>query len=456
MPDIKCPHCGRLIPADSKFCNHCGTPINQAQPTQVECPECHELMPADSEFCPHCGHRMRPAQGADAWRQPAAGSNNYDDEEEEEENPHRKRNIAIIVAIAAFLAIVVVKYAFFNGNDESKILDSASVTTTADNDQSTDIFNRTLEANGLKNDGDKIAYAMRVTNAQGQPGDTIVGVTYRSDEEMSFYRIYTLQKNGSQWSIKRNVEQYLNGRKLVFDPNELGSSEIPLFENVNGKQYFYFAYANMPRSAADTVGLVTTSYFDIAQGDVTASITYRGEVVRSSNGTTQVISRQMTGETGGILGPKLQEHAQHIGYLHIPTAQEIAAEEEEKRKLEEEKLKEQQAADENADEVTSDDELEIGNEVQTNTQEYDKSTPLFRANDFAKKITSDGYTVFLLKDGRVFAFNKKTNKNFEVHFGRGTATAIGWEDSGTGVLNVRTDQGKVQCNLGTHTVKRVE
>lgn len=455
MPDIKCPHCGRLIPADSKFCNHCGTPISS--PTgQIECPNCHQLIPADSTFCPNCRQRVRQP-GPNAWQQQGMLYDQADDTEADEQvNPHRKRNIAIIAAIAAFLALVIVKYAFFNNNDERNILDSASVTTSDESDKTLDIFNRTLDANGLKNDGDKIAYAMRVLNEQGQPGDEIVGVTYRSDDEMSFYRIYTLQKNGSQWSIKRNVEKYLNGRKLVFDAAELGSSEIPLFDNIGGKQYFYFAYANMPRNASDTVGYVVTSYFDVAQGTVTATVTYSGEIVRASGGSTQVIGRNTRGDTGGILGPKLQEHAQHIGYLHIPTPEEIAAEQEEKRRLEEERLKAEQAEAEPTSDVIDEATFETGGEVKVSTQEYDKSTPLFRADEFKKKINAPGYTVFLLKNGRVYAFNKSTNKNFEVHFGRGTATDIGWEDSGTGVVNVRTDQGKVQCNLSSHTIKRIE
>ena len=90
-----------------------------------------------------------------------------------------------------------------------------------------------------------------------------------------------------------------------------------------------------------------------------------------------------------------------------------------------------------------------------NVKQYDKSKPLFRAEDFTKKINGPGYTVFLCKDGKVYAFNKASNSNFEVTYGGSNATDIGFEDSEKGIINVRTTTGKVQYNLNTHSAKKV-
>ena len=63
--------------------------------------------------------------------------------------------------------------------------------------------------------------------------------------------------------------------------------------------------------------------------------------------------------------------------------------------------------------------------------------------------------MFLCKDGKVYAFNKASNSNFEVTYGGSNATDIGFEDSEKGIINVRTTTGKVQYNLNTHSAKKV-
>ena len=100
----------------------------------------------------------------------------------------------------------------------------------------------------------------------------------------------------------------------------------------------------------------------------------------------------------GILDNELIKRARSIGMLHVPTEEELAREKAEQERLEAEKA-EQEAE---------------------------------------------------------LAAQQSTNSTFEVHFGGGSAIDIGFEDSGAGIVNIRTSSGKVQYNLGSKTMKKVE
>ncbi|HAQ28237.1 MAG TPA: hypothetical protein DCQ76_00405 [Ruminococcaceae bacterium] len=49
---VVCPNCKEQIAADSKFCNHCGTKLNNT------CPACGAVLPPESAFCPKCGQKI--------------------------------------------------------------------------------------------------------------------------------------------------------------------------------------------------------------------------------------------------------------------------------------------------------------------------------------------------------------------------------------------------------------
>ena len=55
-PGWTCPGCGRPSPADSRFCQHCGSP--RPTPTLVLCPFCGKRLPREAAFCPDCGTRI--------------------------------------------------------------------------------------------------------------------------------------------------------------------------------------------------------------------------------------------------------------------------------------------------------------------------------------------------------------------------------------------------------------
>ena len=60
---MKCPKCGAEIPAGSKFCNECGTKIEQValfkddeskNTEPCKCESCGNIIPNNSVFCPIC------------------------------------------------------------------------------------------------------------------------------------------------------------------------------------------------------------------------------------------------------------------------------------------------------------------------------------------------------------------------------------------------------------------
>ncbi len=53
-PTVKCPNCGNMVPAGSKFCNVCG----QKLVTESKCPNCGVDVPPGSKFCPNCGQKL--------------------------------------------------------------------------------------------------------------------------------------------------------------------------------------------------------------------------------------------------------------------------------------------------------------------------------------------------------------------------------------------------------------
>lgn len=55
---IPCPSCGTHNRRGSKFCYHCGQPLDS--PFENSCPVCNRLNPTGSIFCAFCGVRLPP------------------------------------------------------------------------------------------------------------------------------------------------------------------------------------------------------------------------------------------------------------------------------------------------------------------------------------------------------------------------------------------------------------
>lgn len=453
MAENRCPNCGNIVPEGSKFCNHCGS----VMASEIVCPNCKSTIPADSAFCPACRaalgkpapqvkQKPEPAK-ADAWNNTTAPAANG---KEQKKEGRGVVTYLVCAAIAAFIGLIVVRSCFFSGNHEATTAENVEV-SDVDAGRYNDIFNNALIKNNLKNDGDKIAYACPVKNDTTGKVDRLIGITYLSDAAHSFYKIYTLTLNGQDWDIKMNNQKYVDGYNLVFDPKSLRAEEIPAVVDIQGKHYMFFAYACIPSN--EVSGKMATVYFDIDEQKEIRQVDFYGALIRDTDGQ-QILKCNTVPVGTGILDNELIKRARSIGMLHIPTEEELAQELAEKERLEKEKAA--QEAELAAQQAADAQKFENGEEVKVETQQVDKNTPLFRAEDFSKKINGGGYTVFLLKNGRVYAFSKATNSTFEVHFGGGSASDIGFEDSANGIVNIRTGAGKVQYNLGSKTMKKVE
>jgi len=50
-----CSHCGARVKKGSTFCHVCGKPLGDGT---IKCGQCHRSIPADAKFCPHCGNTI--------------------------------------------------------------------------------------------------------------------------------------------------------------------------------------------------------------------------------------------------------------------------------------------------------------------------------------------------------------------------------------------------------------
>lgn len=56
---LRCPECGAMLSADSRFCSQCGAEVKvEAKPELVCCPVCGASLPAGSKFCNICGTKL--------------------------------------------------------------------------------------------------------------------------------------------------------------------------------------------------------------------------------------------------------------------------------------------------------------------------------------------------------------------------------------------------------------
>ncbi|RLI10936.1 SPFH domain-containing protein, partial [Candidatus Bathyarchaeota archaeon] len=46
-------------PATSKFCPQCGAKLTPPSAGTIKCPKCGKLIPAGSKFCPECGAKIQ-------------------------------------------------------------------------------------------------------------------------------------------------------------------------------------------------------------------------------------------------------------------------------------------------------------------------------------------------------------------------------------------------------------
>ena len=77
---VSCPNCGAQIPANSGFCNACGSKIEKQVPPAPQpgagkiCPKCQKTVEADALFCTFCGNQFEAQPAAPAYEEPAVAA----------------------------------------------------------------------------------------------------------------------------------------------------------------------------------------------------------------------------------------------------------------------------------------------------------------------------------------------------------------------------------------------
>lgn len=512
MNIIECPECGNHVPFNSKFCNECGAKLEHK--SAISCPHCFNDIPAGSTFCPVCGERVeqpqvissrtertkpaaidndeyatQPAPRREPQRANTAQQNAWEDspvrkaaakaakpaampkrevndddfedsplhtpDDDEPQQSSKTVYIIIGIVLALFLTIWALRKCFSSESKHDRELANTTEVTQNDNAQSAEIFTKTLQDNNLLADRSTVAYAMRFLGKDTGKKDVIVGVTFLSNDTHPFYKIYELEQNGESWTIDCKVTEYLDGKVIKFSQENLKANEdaIPMGPEIDGKKYFFFAYLLTPPGSSGS-GQVDLCLYDLEQHKVTSKISYSGPFTNRDGEQVIVSSRRSNGSPSQNW---LEDQADSsIGIIHIKTQEEEDQEKEEEENKEDEENKDDPANDtdkwneENAGKVG---EAIEGNEVEMNKVERDKDKPMFSAKDIDKKIVGGSYTIFLTKDGKVFAYNKSTGKNALLYAGASKATNIGWQDSAKGILNIRTANGLMQYDVATGKAK---
>lgn len=384
--EIKCPACGNLIPADSKFCNYCGSKIEHkiiAVPPEPETPNDNDDE-ADNDYY------------------------NNDEEAEAQEKAAQMRKWAITGALVLIVLILTGIILYSNGiigNSSNNGADSIASITEMSGDDALNTFINTLNQENKNGDGAIAAYAA-FSNKDGH--ERIVGMTYlSSSSQRSVVKIYTIEYNDSSWHCAGEASRFADGM-ITVDRNELkfDETEVPQIVEIDGKQYFYFVYLVSPASSFSNTTNggnyhLMFNLFNIESNDIVsadfACTEYMLDGSRYFRGTAA--NQQQSPEYTFLQG-KIEE----AKIIYRPTAEELALESPEKA-AEKWRL-------DNSDNMAN---LAASNDAQLQFTYYDK--PLFSKDDVVaeSRIGNDKYVFISSPKGIVYGFDRTAHKYFVVY-----------------------------------------
>ncbi len=55
-----CPFCLEPIISGARKCKHCGSMLDESDPSKRACPSCERLADVNEPYCPSCGRNMTP------------------------------------------------------------------------------------------------------------------------------------------------------------------------------------------------------------------------------------------------------------------------------------------------------------------------------------------------------------------------------------------------------------
>lgn len=119
----KCPKCGNLVKAGSKFCTKCGEALMWNGDVLVtQCPNCGATVKAGANFCPKCGHAMNDnAEGV---------VESYD--EERQNTPKKRFKLKSVIVACCVACALYFGYTFITlpENNSASALESAQDSTS--------------------------------------------------------------------------------------------------------------------------------------------------------------------------------------------------------------------------------------------------------------------------------------------------------------------------------------
>lgn len=455
---------------------------------EFECPKCHRMLPENAVFCPFCGSLARndmddPAKPfgeppvapvVSPVNQPEPKMNDsvpeppfpIEPQEKPQEEPQtqdtmpkesfRKRNILIAILLVVFAILFVVSNLFYG--DHGKVghepNDSISI-NESNNLEELVILRRALQDVGMMSDGATAAYAVRVARNEKTNAERIVGVTSMSNSitGVAMFKIYTVvRNNGSDWAIEETPKTVnLTDHVLDFNPQSLMAEKnvVPQSATVNGKNYFFFAYKDMPVSGNDDNTRVVLALYNVDTQEL-RQFPFGGSV-KIRDGKELVYGR-LNGETSSPESRFAQAQAEKIKLIYVPTQEELEAE---RLAQEEAALNDPDRADDKwlHDNEETEEKLSTGAEVAVNPKTYD--TPILKMGDIKGQINNELYSVMLGKNGNVYGFNKTTRQYYVID-GSGKATDIHFASDGAAeaTLNIITGSGRIIYNLNTNRLRR--
>ncbi len=468
---MQCPMCGKMIPANSVFCPKCGKMVrNDMEEETVEQADTaaagqtyyEQQRQQQAEQQRREQERLRRQQAArqqtNAWEKEEDDEDDDDDEEQGGSNFNRNLLIglaAVAVIIGGLMLLRGCGGSSDNHNEEEKT-DSTLVTEVTSQDPLA-ILSAELNRNNLMGDGASASAAVMVKGDGNEVPDRIWGVTYLSNAaERSFFKIYQLTRMGSIWNPEMLQVKYLEGRPITMDNSKLMADiqQVPRAVKIDGKEYLYFAYME-PLGGEGAQGRVTLNVFDVKAKKLTA-VDYIGTIKSRSDGRQYIHCTKPLTSSNSNESRFLEQEAKNIKVLYFPTEEELKAEKEAQEKEEmERKMASPDSADarwkqENQEKV---EQAKSGEEVTMKKSTYDK--PIFRKEDISNQIHSEGYSVFLTKNGSVYGFDKNTRKYFTI-YSKG-ASEIGFHDSKNHLLGIKTSNGgHYQYNLSTGSLKSIK
>ncbi len=468
---MKCPKCGNNVADGSAFCNHCGNKLS----AEILCPACNQSIPANSEFCPSCGKKVNTPAASDGrptaqrqheeWKRRNTRNNDEIVAVDPADNGKSNFNRNLIIGIAAIVAVIGLLMAMrgcnSNESKEEKNVpeETSTVQMTPDGRDPVAVFNEELARNNFMGDEAKTAMAIAVPEHDGKPA-TILGVTFLSNPSTrSFYKIYQLTYEGTTWKTEMMHQQFVNGRSLDFSNTSLMVEDnvVPraVTINNNGKDYFYFAYVNMPSGYhVGGSGRVTLALYDLTEKKLT-TLDYDGIIKVGQDGRQYIDGRPLN-SVSSIEAKFLVEEAKKLKVIGNPEAQDKQEEEKAEEKVEQPKDPNAAVAEDAGKQWNEDNKDAVagakeGEEAAVQRKSYDK--PIFKMENKYKSINNADYTIFSDKDGAVFGFDKATRKYFVIYNPGGPSTPTDISFAGDNVVHMRTANGTLKYTLKSNKIK---